>query len=133
MTFPWQESKQIPSDSALRARCDDHGGACAVSLSGRISIDSSPDLLTLLLQRLQSLTCHSLTVNFCDVEYVDTSGLAVLVEVLKAARGRRKPLFISGLRERPRYLFEVTRMLSLFQEVNRDMPLADDSGTGDAA
>jgi len=48
---------------------------------------------------------------------VDTSGLAVLVETLKAARTVGKAFHLSGLRERPRYLLEATRLLHLFQEV----------------
>ena len=120
--LPWQKSKPVTLDSAIRAHCDDLGGNCAVSLSGRLTIDSAPDVLTLFLRRLESPSCHSLTIHFDDVAYVDTSGLAVLVEALKAARARGKGFYITGLRERPRYLLEATRMLHLFQEVHPDMP-----------
>jgi anti-anti-sigma factor len=98
------------------------GGNYFVSISGRITIDSSPDLRMLLLQTLQTQDCESLTVDFYDVAYVDTSGPAVLLEVLRAARGLRKKFRLSGLRERPRYLLEATRLLPLFEEVARDAP-----------
>jgi anti-anti-sigma regulatory factor len=49
---------------------------------------------------------------------MDTSGLAVLVEILKAARESSKRFQLSGLRERPRYLLEATRVLHLFEEVD---------------
>jgi anti-sigma B factor antagonist len=88
-----------------------------VSLSGRITIDTSPDLRARLFQLLQSSSCQALTVDFCEVYYVDTSGLAVLVEVLKAVRSQGKTFRLSGLRERPRYLLESTRLLHLFEEV----------------
>lgn len=106
------------------------GVSCHISLSGRITIDSSPDLRTLLLQRLQSSTCQSLTVDFYDVEYVDTSGLAILVEILKAARVQGKTFHLGRLRERPRYLLEATRLLHLFDEINGEFPQADRSGPG---
>jgi anti-sigma B factor antagonist len=97
------------------------GGNYFVSISGRITIDSSPDLRMLLLQTLQTQDCESLTVDFYDVAYVDTSGLAVLLEVLRAARGLKKKFRLSGLQERPRYLLEATRLLPLFEEVARDI------------
>ncbi len=49
-------------------------------------------------------SCQNLTVDFREVPYVDTSGLAVLVEILKAARTQGKTFHLSGLSERPRYL-----------------------------
>jgi len=97
------------------------GGDWLVSVSGRITIDSSPDLRMLLLQHLESAGCERLTVDLYEVLYVDTSGLAVLLEVLKAARARKKTLSLSGLRDRPRYLLEATRILHLFHEVARDV------------
>jgi anti-anti-sigma regulatory factor len=45
----------------------------------------------------------------------------VLLEVLRAARRLNKTFHLSGLRERPRYLLEATRLLHLFDEVSRDV------------
>jgi len=98
--------------------CKSHGSECQVSLSGRITIDSSPDLRILLLGHVQSPGCQSLTVDFWEVAYVDTSGLAMLLEILKAARCQGKTLHLGQLRERPRYLLETTRLLHLFDEAN---------------
>jgi anti-anti-sigma factor len=65
-----------------------------------------------------------MTVDFDEVDYIDTSGLAVLVEVLKAAREQGKTFHLSRLRERPRYLLEATRVLHLFDEVSDEEPQA---------
>ena len=102
----------------MRAVSENDGGECRIVLSGRITIDSSPDLHSLLLERLQSPSCRSLTADFCDVEYLDTSVVATLVEVLKSARGSGKPFHLARLRERPHYLLEATRLLHLFDQVN---------------
>ena len=99
----------------IRAVCEQRGDECKVSLSGRITIDSSPDLLALLLRQLESSSCRILTADFREVDYIDTSGLAVLVEILKAARTQGKAFRLSGLQERPRYLLEATRLLHLFE------------------
>lgn len=87
-----------------------------MSISGKITIDSSPELRVLLLQKLRSPACLSMTVDFNDVEYIDTSGLAILVEILRAARAEGKSFYLSRLQERPRYLLEATHLLHLFDE-----------------
>lgn len=89
---------------------------CVAVISGRIAIESSPDLRMLLLQRLTMPNCESLTVDLTDVDYVDTSALAVLLEVLRSAHKLKKHFRLGGLGEHPRYLLEATHMLQLFNE-----------------
>jgi len=113
-----KEAESVRLDPDIRVVFDQRADDCHVSLSGRITIDSSPDLRTLLLRRLESPSCQLLTVDFCEVAYVDISGVAILVELLKAARRLKKTFQLSGLRGRPRYLLESTRLLHLFPEVN---------------
>jgi len=96
------------------------GDSCVVPVSGKITTDSSPDLRTFLFDQLGSRDCETLTVDLFDVSYVDTSGLAVLLETLRSARKLDKAFNLSGLRGRPRYLLEATRLLHLFREVPRD-------------
>jgi anti-sigma B factor antagonist len=111
-------TRSVSIDGDILAVCEDRGAECHVSLAGRITIDSSPDLLELLRQRLESPNCKTVTVDLYDVTYVDTSGLAILVEVLKAAKIQGKTLQLSELRGRPRYLLETSRLLHLFHEVD---------------
>ena len=122
MGFLWRRTTK-PLDEGIQAVSENRGAESRVSLSGRITIDSSPGLRALLLERLESPSCQTLTVDFCEVTYVDTSGLAILVEILRAARTQGKAFRLSGLRERPRYLLETTRLLHLFDEVNPECRL----------
>jgi anti-sigma B factor antagonist len=113
---PFFSSRAENVDSPAGIVCEQHGEVCQISLSGRITIDSSPELRKLLLRQLESPLCRTLSVDLYEVDYIDTSGLAILVETLKAARTRRKILRLSRLGERPRYLLESTRLLHLFQD-----------------
>jgi len=121
MPWPWRRTTSISSYAEAGVVCKPGGPECLVSLSGRITIDSSPDVLTLLLTRLQSPDCRSLTVDVYDVAYIDTSGLAILVEALKAARSHGKAFHLSRLRGRPRFLFEATKLLHFFEETKSEM------------
>jgi anti-anti-sigma factor len=101
----------------MRTTVHASAGNCVVAVSGRITIDSAADLRELLLKHLAIPACGSLTLDFSDVVYVDTSALAVVLEALQAACRLKKAFRLSSLREGPRYLFEVTRLLHLFDHV----------------
>ena len=88
-----------------------------VALSGHLTIDSSPAIRDRLLAILHRETLQELTIDLLDVPYVDLSGVATLLETLKVARGRNTALQLKGLHDRPRYLLEVTGLLSLFERV----------------
>jgi anti-anti-sigma factor len=100
----------------LRIRSEQHGKESRAELSGRTTIDSSPEFRASLLQLLRVPDCQRLEVNFYEVVYIDTCGVAVLVEVLKSARHLGKKLELSRLHDRPRYLLESTGLLSFFEE-----------------
>ena len=104
------------SESDLQIRFEQHGPKSRAEVSGRIDIDSSPEFRGSLLQMLRVANCQCLEVSFCEVAYIDTSGLAVLVDVLKSARHLGKKLELSGLQGRPRYLLESTGLLRFFVE-----------------
>ena len=55
----------------------------------------------LLLKRLHFQGCQSLSLDFCEVPYIDTSKLATLVEVLKARAASGKVSRLTRLQERP--------------------------------
>jgi anti-anti-sigma factor len=101
-------------DAGLRLERETPGAAHDLWLSGRINIESAPDLRALLLQRVQLPVCRILTVNCDAIVYVDIAGVAILLEILKAARLLGKQFLLKGLRERPRFLFEVAQLLHLF-------------------
>jgi len=90
-------------------------GGALVSLDGRVTIDSSPALRDRLLAMLHGETLQHLTVDLSDVPYMDLSGVATLLEALKKARARKTGLELTGLHDRPRYLLELTGLLSLFE------------------
>jgi anti-sigma B factor antagonist len=102
------------SESDFRIRFEQHGPKSRAEVSGRIDIDSSPEFRGSLLRMLRAPDCQCLEVSFCEVAYIDTSGLAVLVDVLKSARQLGKTLELSGLQEHPRYLLESSGLLRFF-------------------
>ena len=107
---------ESPGNQAFHIDSESHGDESFAKLAGSITIDSSPELRRVLLRMLKAPDCRRLALDFHEVLYIDTSGLAVLIEVLRSARQLGKSLQLSGLRERPRYLLESTGLLRLFDE-----------------
>ncbi len=88
-------------------------GNAVLTVTGRVTINSSPALRDELLATLQKGALASLTIDLSAVPYIDCSGLATLVEALKFARSANVSLRLK-LHERPLYLFKVTGLLPLF-------------------
>ena len=88
-------------------------GGAVLTVNGRVTIDSSPVLRDRLLAILRQESLPTLTIDLTAVPYVDTSGLATLVEALKFARAVKTSLRLR-LQERPLYLLQVTGFLQLF-------------------
>src|SRR5262245_12511542 len=86
-----------------------------VCLRGRLNIDSSPALRDRLLAMLQAQSPQAVIVDFSDVTYLDSSGIATLIEGLKTARQRQTTLCLQGLHGRLLHLFQVTGMSTLFE------------------
>jgi anti-sigma B factor antagonist len=86
-----------------------------ICLSGRLTIDSSPELRDRLLALLEQEPLENLVIDLSEVPYMDLSGVATLLEALKIARGRKTGFQLTGLHDRPRYLFEITGLLPLFE------------------
>lgn len=84
-------------------------------LRGRISIDSSPAFRDRLLALLRGQSPRGVIVDLTDVPYIDTSGIATLIEGLKVSRNGRVPLSLRGLQGRLLHLFQVTGVLALFE------------------
>src|SRR5271154_5820403 len=64
---------------------EQHGEESVAKLARSITIDSSPELRRVLLRMLKAPDGQGLTLDFSEVDYIDTSGLAVLIESLRSA------------------------------------------------
>ena len=92
-----------------------------VRLSGRVDVDSSPDLRDRLRTLLsQEALPESIIVDLAGVSYIETSGVATLIEALRIARHHQIDFRLQGLSGAVLRLFEVTGVLALFE--------ANDSG-----
>ena len=78
-------------------------------MHGRITVDNSGELRLALRNALRAKPA-TVSVDLSDVSYIDTSGLATLVEAVRIARKQGMRLILGGMKDQPRYLFEITHL-----------------------
>jgi anti-sigma B factor antagonist len=86
-----------------------------VKLSGRLDMNTSPDLRKTALALYTKGRCKNLTVDFDGVSFIDTSGLATLVDILVAAKEHCAQLTLSSLNDKVRYLIDVNGLTGFFR------------------
>ena len=106
----------IPLTDGLEITVHDGDVGSIVHLRGRLNIDSSPAFRDRLLSMLGAQSPEGVIVDLTDVSYIDSSGIATLIEGLKMARMRQTTLCVQGLRDRLLHLFQVTGMSTLFEK-----------------
>jgi anti-sigma B factor antagonist len=89
-----------------------------IKLSGRLDMNTSPDLRKTALTLCTRGRCRNLTVDLAGVPFIDTSGLATLLEILVTTKEHRTQLTLSSLNERVRYLIDVNGVTGFFRIVD---------------
>jgi anti-sigma B factor antagonist len=105
-----------PSSSNLTISVDQVGKDAMVRLTGRVDVDSSPDLRNRLRTLLSEATLlQTIVVDLAGVSYIETSGIATLIEALRIARHHQTSFRLQGLSGAALRLFKVTGVLALFE------------------
>jgi anti-sigma B factor antagonist len=84
-------------------------GVHVVALGGDIDMEVSPDLRQLLAGHTEAQR-PALVLDFSEVNYVDSSGLATLIEYVRNAQPFQGKLALANLSERVRTVFELVRL-----------------------
>jgi len=85
-----------------------------VEVSGDVDMSNSPRLREALLKVMRDGHGSMVVVSLEQVEYVDSSGIASLVEGLQEARKRKVSFRLAGLNDGPRHVLELTRLIDVF-------------------
>jgi anti-sigma B factor antagonist len=85
-----------------------------VSTEGRITISNSNEMRRQLCTALRSRPVQ-VTVDLSKTTYIDTSGVATLMEAMRTARGQGTRLVLAGLHGQPQNLLELSDLKHLFE------------------
>jgi len=96
------------------------GDAVIVAVRGEIDLQNSPELRTELLDMMVKHTPQRVVINLAQVPYMDSSAIAVLVELLQKVRKTGGKIYLTNLQPRVKGLLEIARLGSIFSIVNEE-------------
>jgi anti-sigma B factor antagonist len=82
---------------------------------GDIDLANSPAVRKALLAELREKRIPRVIMNLQGVKYIDSSGIASLVEGLKASRDAKARFILFGLSKSAREVLQLSRLIKLFE------------------
>jgi anti-sigma B factor antagonist len=102
--------------------------ATIFDISGDVDMANSPELRKALLHEIRDVKAPRVVLNLSAVKYIDSSGVASLVEGLKASRDMRSRLVLFGLSNSAREVLQLSRLLKVFEVYdNEEQALASET------
>ncbi|SPE32480.1 Anti-sigma factor antagonist [Candidatus Sulfopaludibacter sp. SbA3] len=96
----------------MRVSVREVGIAKVVEVEGEVDLGTSPDLRRVLFEVLP--TVGKLALNLGAIRYIDSSGIATLIEVLKRAQNLKKEFVLFGLSPAVLEVFRLTHVIRVF-------------------
>ena len=99
----------------MKMEVSSQGRLKVIKVSGSLSSAYSPQLRETIKEAFKS-KIRGVVVDLSGVGYMDSSGLATLVEGVQLAEERKSKFVLAGLiQERVQHLLEITRLNNLFE------------------
>jgi anti-sigma B factor antagonist len=90
-------------------------GSTIFDISGDIDLAHSPQMRKALLGEIKEKRIPKVFLNLKNVRYIDSSGIASLVEGLKASRDVGSRLILFGLSNTVREVMQLSRLQKIFE------------------
>ncbi len=97
-----------PNTTPNQSRAD------VLPLKGEVDLHVSPTVAALLNEMIEKKP-KRLVVDLSDVSYIDSAGLAALIEAMQKVDGYGGKFMLAGLQETVRSIFEISRLDQVFQ------------------
>jgi anti-sigma B factor antagonist len=112
-TLPFPAARPAGNQSDVEIRKSEEDGAHILQLEGEIDLHASPKLRTAL-HDLVEKKAPALVADFSGVKYIDSSGLATLVEYVRDSKAYGGRIALFGLQPKVKMVFELVRLNELF-------------------
>ena len=89
--------------------------ATIIDVVGDIDLYNSPEVRKVLLDVLRHQRAPCVMINLTKVRYIDSSGVASLVEGLKISRELQSRFILFGLSHAAREVLELSRLIKVFE------------------
>lgn len=100
----------------MKHEISEQQGASVIAFTGEVDLESSPAAREILLKCLESTS--KVIVDLSEVSYIDSSGVASLVEALQAAKKNGSQFSLAAASEPTRRVLELARLDKVFTMYN---------------
>jgi anti-sigma B factor antagonist len=112
-TFPFPAAQPAGNQNGVEIHHTEESGAHILQIEGEIDLHASPKLRAALHECVEKKTPVVL-VDFSGVKYIDSSGLATLVEHVRDSKSYTGKIALFGLQPKVKMVFELVRLNELF-------------------
>lgn len=116
----------MAATTRFEATVRQQGDVAVVDLAGDVNIEADGRLAEAYAEAVADGAARIL-LNFAQVEYINSTGIALIVGVLARARKDHRTLIACGLSDHYRKIFEITRLAD-FMTIVADEDSAGDPG-----
>jgi anti-sigma B factor antagonist len=102
------------------------GKTAVLRIAGEVDMFSSPQARNAIMELVKQRVLKVI-VDLSEVSYMDSSGVATLIEGLQLCHKYNGNLVVAGLRDNVREVFELTRLDKIFQ-IFQDVEAAKSNG-----
>src|SRR5438067_739509 len=107
--------EEIKIANPLVPRASKDATTLCAAIAGDIDLSNSPELRSILMEMVVKNAPQKLVLNLSKVPYMDSSAIAVLVELLQRMRKTGGKIFLTELQPRVKGLLEIARLQTIFQ------------------
>jgi len=97
----------------MQVHVENHSGTTVIAPQGDVDLSTSRDLQSSLRKAMDARPAR-VVVDLAKVPYMDSSGVATLVEAMQIARKQSTRLVLCGMQEKVRSIFEIARLDRVF-------------------
>jgi anti-sigma B factor antagonist len=95
-----------------------------ISVTGRLAIESSPRFRASLMKAIRTATSAVLVIDLSALSYLDTSGVATLLEAARVASEQGVRLRVIGLTGETKMLAQITELDVILRAYGSELELA---------
>ncbi len=86
-----------------------------IEVRGKVDLFSSPKMRSAILEAINDKGVSQVSINLSEVSYLDSSGVATLVEGLQRARARHCVFVLFGLQDAAKEVLKLARLDRIFE------------------
>ncbi|MBF0277838.1 MAG: STAS domain-containing protein [SAR324 cluster bacterium] len=94
----------------MRIKHEINGNTCVVAIDGNIALEAVGEVKNYIKPFLQDEKTTAILVNFEKVDFIDSSGIGLIVSIYKSLQARQGKLLLSQLSKKNGEIFHMTRL-----------------------